>query len=95
MDLHETDKFYEEILRATWGYLSDKLSIPASQLNRDNISSELTTYGASEKLIRDIIEVLDECEMARYTPTKTEEQIENLYNKISYSMNEMENIKTK
>lgn len=95
MDLHETDKFYEEILRATWGYLSDKLSIPASQLNRDNISSELTTYGASENLISDMIEVLDECEMARYTPTKTDKQIENLYNKISYSMNEMENIKTK
>ena len=95
IDSHETDKFYDEILRATWGYISDKLSIPASQLNRDNISSELTTYGATEKLINDIIGVLDECEMARYTPEKTNEQIENLYNTISYSMNEMENIKTK
>ncbi len=93
MDNHNNDKFYEEILRATWGYISDKLSIQASQLNRDNISIELNNYGAEQKLINEFIEILDECEMARYTPVKTDEQIENLYNKISQAMNDMERIK--
>lgn len=92
METHENDKFYEEILRTTWGYLSDKLLIPASLLNRDNISSELIKYGASEMLINNIIDVLDECEMSRYTPEKTNEQVENIFNQISLSMREMENI---
>lgn len=94
MDTHANDKFYEEILRALWGYLSDKLSISASQLNRDNISSELSNYGASTELIESIIEVLDDCEMARYTPVKSDEQVEQLFNKASKAMNNMENIKT-
>ncbi len=93
MDTHADDKFYEELLRALWGYISDKLSIPASQLSRDNISNELTAYGAPETLANRLIEVLDECEMARYSPAKSEEQIGELYSKASDVINEMESVK--
>lgn len=61
------DKFYGELLKAVWGYLSDKLSIPVSQLSRDNIASELHSYGAPDELCNDFIEVLDECEMALHS----------------------------
>ncbi|MCH5247119.1 MAG: protein BatD [Muribaculaceae bacterium] len=63
-----SDKFYEEILKALWGYLSDKLGIPSSQLTRDNIAARLNEKGISESLKDKVIEILDECEMARYTP---------------------------
>lgn len=62
------DEFYAELLRAMNSYLSDKLQLPASQLNRDAISASLTARGASEKLIGQLHSLLNDCEMARYTP---------------------------
>lgn len=93
MDKKDSDKFYEELLKAVWGYLSDKLSIPMSQLSRDNVASELRDYGASEPLCNDFIDVLDECEMARYTPSASQEKIEKLYDKATESINELERTK--
>lgn len=93
MTRKENEKFYEEMLRAVWGYLSDKLLIPASQLSRDNVAAELAKYGAPENTITDIIEVLDECEMARYTPSATSEQAERIYTKAAGSINSLENTK--
>lgn len=93
MNAHDNEKFYEELLRATWGYLSDKLQLPASQLTRDNIAQELSLYGAPESLTASFIDIIDECEMARYTPTKSDEQIEQLFTKASKAMNDMEGIK--
>ena len=95
MDNKANDAFYEEVLKALWGYLSDKLLIPSSQLNRNNITLELSSYGAQQLLIDKIIYVLDECEMARYTPQKSDEQVEELYNTTTHIMNEMESINTK
>ena len=92
MEAHENEHFYEEIHRALCGYFSDKLGIQLSQLNRENIKSELLNYGASEALILKIITILDECEMARYTPEKSDEQIEKLFDTTSEVINEMENI---
>lgn len=93
MDTHSRDKFYEELLRAMWGYLGDKLSIPASQLSRETISNELAAFGAPENLSDTLIEILDECEMARYSPAQSDEQIEKLYSKATDAINGMENIK--
>ncbi|MBR5898394.1 MAG: protein BatD [Muribaculaceae bacterium] len=95
MDAKANDAFYEEVLKALWGYFSDKLLIPSSQLNRDNITAELFSYGAQQQLIDTIIYVLDECEMARYTPQKSDEQVEQLYKTTTQVMNEMESINTK
>lgn len=93
MSAHDNDKFYEEMLRAIWGYLSDKLGLQASQLTRDNIDRELTEYGAPQNLTDSFINIIDECEMARYSPAKSDEQIEELFNQASSAMNAMEGIK--
>ena len=93
MNAHDNDKFYDEMLRAIWGYLSDKLGIPASQLTRDNIAQQLDAYGASEQLTASIIDIIDECEMARYSPAKSDEQIEKLFQDASKAMNDMESLK--
>lgn len=93
MAAHDNDHFYEEILRALWGYFSDKLGIPASQLSRENITQQLTEYGVGQELISSAINLIDDCEMARYSPTRSEEQIEELYKQASNIMNEMERVK--
>ncbi|MDE7153820.1 MAG: BatD family protein [Muribaculaceae bacterium] len=93
MKLHQTDKFYAELLQALWGYLSDKLSIPASQLTRQNIQQNLTDYHTPQSLIDRVIALLDECEMARFTPDITNESVETTYREVSDVINEMENMK--
>lgn len=93
MKKNESDKFHEEVLRAVWGYLSDKLGIPLSKLSRENISSELTRYGAEESLCNNFIKVLDDCEAARYAPAVPHEQLETIYADASDSINKLESLK--
>ncbi|MDE5970151.1 MAG: BatD family protein [Muribaculaceae bacterium] len=90
---HENEKVYEALLRAVWGFLSDKLSIPASQLSRQNISEKLSEINTPATLIDRIIEVIDNCEMARFTPGMNDASAEKAYNEVSEIMKEMDNIK--
>ena len=54
------------MLHSLWGYLSDKLGIPTSDLTRDNVSMELQSAGVSATVINDTIALIDECEFAKY-----------------------------
>ncbi|MDE6126917.1 MAG: BatD family protein [Muribaculaceae bacterium] len=91
---HQSDKFYEETLRALWGYLSDKLNIPASQLTRDNIVARLTARGVAPELADRVIAILDQCEMARYTPdSSADASVEALYNETADTINAIEKTK--
>jgi hypothetical protein len=84
------EKFYEEILRATWGYLSDKLSIPVANLNRENIETEMNNFGVSKELANSFIYILDTCEFARYAPVESQEEMDNFYHKAIESIEQME-----
>ena len=61
-------EFYDEALRALWGYVGDKLNIPVEQLSRENISDRLSARQVDEAVIRQFIEAIDECEFERYAP---------------------------
>ncbi len=94
MNAHQNEKFYEEILKAIWGYLSDKLAIPASQLTRQNISESLAANSMPDEMIERLLRIIDDCEMARYTPGGlSDESVERTFTGASSIMNEMENIK--
>ena len=60
--------FYDEVLRALWGYVGDKLDMAVEQLSRDNISDKLKQRGVGEDTITKFIGALDECEFERYAP---------------------------
>lgn len=87
---NKKEPFYEEVLRATWGYLSDKLIIPVSELNRDNIEAELNRYGASPQLIAKFIYILDTCEFAQYAPVESDVAMDNIYKETVDAIGEME-----
>lgn len=87
------DAFYDAILKAVWGYLSDRMGIPASELNRDNVKEELVKLGATEQLYTDVLWILDECEMARYTPQSQLAPLEEVYQKTATSIRELESVK--
>ena len=61
-------EFYDEVLRALWGYVGDKLDMPVTQLSRENISQQLTERGVDAETVNLFIGALDECEYARYAP---------------------------
>ena len=92
--LKEQDKeqFYNEVLRALWGYFSDKLSIPLAQLSKQNIESELSKQGGiSEELVGKFMHILDTCEFARYAPAESDAGMDRIYQETVETIGEMEN----
>ena len=68
MNQHRQNEFYDEVLRALWGYVGDKLNIPVTDLTHDNISEKLSAHHVDSLTISDFIAALDECEFERYAP---------------------------
>lgn len=95
MTVNLNNEFYAEILKALWGYLSDKLNIPVSELNKENISLELSNYGADEQIINELISILDKCEFAQYAPELGGSNMAEIYNVTSEIMDKLENTKRK
>lgn len=91
MKARQPEQFYEAMLKAMWGYLGDKLSMPVSQLTRQNIFETLSDRGVAEDSANRVIGVLDQCEMARYTPdSSSEASVEAVYNEATSSINDLE-----
>ena len=65
---NKKDAFYDEVLKALWGYISDKLNIPVSRLSKDNIEEKLRNHGVNEELIKEFLNALNDCEFARFAP---------------------------
>ena len=72
-------EFYDEVLRALWGYVGDKLNMPVEQLSRENISQQLQAHNVSEETINLFIGALDECEFARYAPGDAQGNMNKVY----------------
>ena len=73
------NEFYDEVLRALWGYVGDKLDMPVTQLSRDNISQRLTERGVENDTVTQFIGALDECEYARYAPSDASGNMNKVY----------------
>lgn len=89
-------EFYEEVLKALWGYIADKLNMPQEQLNKDNIQSRLEERGAEQALINEFIDILNRCEFARYAPSAGNDAMESVYDSAIGVISKMEGqIKTR
>lgn len=74
-------KVYEEILRAMWGYISDKYSVPVAELNKDKVREVLLAKNKNVETIEEFISVIDACEFARYSPSASLTNAEEVYQK--------------
>lgn len=72
MHLRKKDEFYDEVLRALWGYAADKINIPAEGLSKDNIQDKLLDRGCNTYSVEKFTDAISECEFARYAPSKDE-----------------------
>ena len=86
------EAFYDEISRTLWGYLSDKLNIPQADLTRENVGNELASFGADETLAKDLMQILDTCEFARYAPSQASDALDTLYRQTADAIGRMENL---
>lgn len=87
---NKKEQFYDETLKAVWGYLSDKLNIPVSSLTKDNVETNLTDYGADESLIAEFMDILNTAEFARFAPVQGSDAMDELYNSTVQAINKME-----
>jgi len=84
------DEFFDALTRAFWGYLSDKLTLPISELNRENARTTLTEYSVNNATIDEFMQLVDTCEMARFAPTAVHDSIQELYEKGEKVISEFE-----
>ena len=83
-------EFYDEVLRALWGYVGDKLNIPVEQLSHDNISLRLSERHVDETVIGQFIGALDECEFERYAPGDPKGNMNKVYDKAMTAIEKIE-----
>ena len=84
------DQFYDEVLKAVWSYLSDKMSIPVSSLTKDNVEAELKLQHVDETLIKQLIQILNTCEFARYAPNSGQQEMGNLFEEAIQIISDLE-----
>ena len=95
MNNHRSEDFFKEINNALTGYLSDKLSISTSQLSKENINTQLTICGINEEVCLNVIDIMDQCELALYSPQNESEIINDIYQKTIDVINDIESVKIK
>ena len=87
---NDVDNFYDEMLAALWGYVSDKLKMPTSELNRENVSGKLSERGIGEKEVKQIIDLIDECEFSKYSPASAKGDMQPVYDEGVNVINSLE-----
>lgn len=91
---NNSSQFFDEIMRAIWGYISDKFAMPVEQLSRSNIAEKLTERNVSPEVIQSLIEAIDESEYARYAPGDSLGNMQKTYDKATKAIMTIEkNIK--
>ena len=85
------DEFYDEMMRAMYGYFSDKLAIPVAKLSKENIESELKRRNISDEMAKQVVGLLDDCEFARYAPGDDSGRMDGLYEQAVSVIGQIEN----
>lgn len=88
----KAEPFYDEVMRALWGYVADKLSLPVTDLTKDNVSEKLLARGVDGQTTENFLSVLGECEFARFAPGDPATNMENLYNRATEVIDQLEDM---
>lgn len=83
--------FYVEVTHALWGYVGDKLNLPVTDLNKDNVGEQLAERGVGEDTINRFLRVLGDCEFAQYAPGDPSATMDRLYAEATEVINLIEN----
>ena len=92
MKAGKSSEFYDEVLRALWGYVGDRLNIPVAQLSQDNIRERLTERNVDGATVDEFLDAIAECEFERYAPGDPTGNMNKVYAK---AMSAIEKIQVK
>ncbi|WP_370390139.1 BatD family protein [uncultured Winogradskyella sp.] len=81
-NLNQKEAFYVALEKALHNYLKAKLNIETSDFNKERISQLLSDRGAEETAVNAFMSILENCELARYTPF-TQVTMQNDYDKAA------------
>lgn len=91
MKSNKKDDFYDEVLRALWGYAADKINIPVESLSKENIQDKLNESGCNTYSVEKFTDAISECEYARYAPSQDEKSsMNNTYEMAVTAITEIE-----
>jgi hypothetical protein len=91
----QAERFYDEVLRALWGYVSYKLNMPVEKLSRDNIADNLHNRGVDNETISKFLSALDECEYERYAPGDPAGNMGKTFTSAMTAITDIENVMKK
>ena len=74
--LADKDHFYEALERALHNYLKAKLKIETTEMSKDKINELLLARHAAPETVERFIQLLANCEMARYSQHHTDASVE-------------------
>ncbi|HNW97878.1 MAG TPA: BatD family protein [Bacteroidales bacterium] len=77
---NKKEEFLDEVFKALWGYVSDKLNIPLSELSKETVNDKFVTKNVNEEISKQFIETLNNCEFARFAPDDGSITISTIYN---------------
>ncbi|MBN2682217.1 MAG: protein BatD [Bacteroidales bacterium] len=81
MNSSNSELFYDELLKAIWGYFSDKFNIPLADLSREKIIDKIKALNQSEDFVSEVNAIIDTCEFARYAPSESKGEMNFIYSK--------------
>lgn len=91
--LKQNDKanFYNEVLKALWGYIGDKLSIPVADLSRETTAMQLEKHKLDSEIIAQVMTLIENCEFAHFAPPTETNQMDKIYSEAGDIIEKLEN----
>jgi hypothetical protein len=93
LDQKQIELFYEEVSKAIWLYLSDKLTIDLASLSKEAALEKLAARQLEQKIIDNVTAVINDCEMALYAPSIAEHKMQQTYQDTIAIITHIENSK--
>lgn len=90
LNTNDSRQFYDEIAKTLWGYVSNKLNIPASELSKSNIREQLTTNNIDNQYVDQFLNILENCEMALFAGMDNSENMQKTYSTVEELLVKME-----
>jgi hypothetical protein len=86
---NQREKFLDEMFKALWGFISDRLQIPVSDLSKDTAARALLDRKVPEGLVMQFTDTVDACEFARFAGGMAESN-ESIYKKGIETITQLE-----
>lgn len=90
LNQNNKEAFYDEVLKAIWGYTSDKLNLPIANLNKSSIHEVLSSHQVKEETLSELMAILDTCEFARYAPVGGSDEMAAIFKRTIAAISSLE-----